>query len=101
MNYRPAKRQRVIAKTHGHCYYCGLSDARTFDHLTPVARGGDNSADNLMPACSRCNLLKADMTLDEIREFTSFQMMTLHRAFGIQVRPTTIYFWGELYGVQA
>ena len=36
------------------CHWCGrVSD--TVDHLIPVAAGGTNSAENLVPACKRCN----------------------------------------------
>jgi 5-methylcytosine-specific restriction endonuclease McrA len=37
------------------------------DHRTPLARGGANMIDNILPACSRCNLKKRLMTEAEFR----------------------------------
>jgi len=30
------------------------------DHVLPFARGGPNSADNVVPACASCNSKKGD-----------------------------------------
>lgn len=49
------------------CFYCGLS-ASTVDHMLPRAKGGGDSWHNLVPACERCNTLKADMTVTEFKE---------------------------------
>ena len=39
------------------CAYCG-SLADTLDHVRPLARGGVTARENLVPACSGCNLAK-------------------------------------------
>jgi 5-methylcytosine-specific restriction endonuclease McrA len=36
------------------CHICG-APATDVDHLTPIGVGGDESLDNLRPACARCN----------------------------------------------
>lgn len=45
------------------CFYCSLeislADA-TFDHVIPLSAGGSSKKKNLVIACSKCNLLKAD-----------------------------------------
>lgn len=41
------------------CYWCG-GDFESIDHVVPVARGGLDLLDNLVPACTRCNSLKSD-----------------------------------------
>jgi 5-methylcytosine-specific restriction endonuclease McrA len=41
------------------CVYCP-QPATGFDHLQPVARGGQTTVDNLAPACAHCNSVKRD-----------------------------------------
>jgi 5-methylcytosine-specific restriction endonuclease McrA len=41
------------------CVYCG-GDASGFDHLTPVAKGGETLFENLAPCCWSCNRKKGD-----------------------------------------
>ena len=48
----------------GSCFYCGdglggtRHNARTRDHVVPRSRGGANRADNMVLACSWCNISK-------------------------------------------
>ena len=48
------------------CYYCG-APAKHWDHVIPRSRAGDDSYDNLVPACPRCNMAKHDMPLGKFR----------------------------------
>jgi hypothetical protein len=52
----------------GFCAYCGIeisTHEMTVDHLVPQSRGGSSQLDNLVPACTDCNLEKADRTAEE------------------------------------
>ena len=52
------------------CAYCNTSLdslSRTVDHLYPKSRGGILSNDNKVPACGKCNKLKANMDVKEFR----------------------------------
>jgi len=40
------------------CQYCGAKGDLTFDHVIPRARGGVTSWENVVAACSPCNLRK-------------------------------------------
>lgn len=43
----------------GACAYCGRTDAPLCrDHVVPVAKGGTNDIDNIVPACRPCNSRK-------------------------------------------
>lgn len=58
------RQQEVQDRYHGCCGYCGVSDtnsagALTVDHYLPVSAGGDDSDENLVYACFRCNTFKA------------------------------------------
>jgi 5-methylcytosine-specific restriction endonuclease McrA len=45
------------------CQYCGAKGDLTFDHVLPRSRGGITSWDNVVAACSPCNLRKGSKTL--------------------------------------
>ncbi len=47
------------------CQYCGGKGDLTFDHVVPRARGGVTSWDNVVAACSPCNLRKGARSLRE------------------------------------
>lgn len=57
-------RGRVIAEQLGalptSCWYCGVENAATFDHVNPLDRGGPNTIDNIVRCC----------TDDQRRKFT-------------------------------
>jgi 5-methylcytosine-specific restriction endonuclease McrA len=40
------------------CQYCGSPDDLTFDHVSPRSRGGRTTWENIVTACSPCNLRK-------------------------------------------
>lgn len=51
------------------CQYCGAHPPESIlhvDHITPIAKGGGNEADNLITACSICNAGKAARLLSSI-----------------------------------
>jgi 5-methylcytosine-specific restriction endonuclease McrA len=45
------------------CQYCGVQGDLTFDHVIPRSRGGRTTWDNVVAACSSCNLRKANHSL--------------------------------------
>jgi len=45
------------------CQYCGNKGDLTFDHVVPRAAGGVTSWENVVAACSRCNLKKGSKSL--------------------------------------
>jgi 5-methylcytosine-specific restriction endonuclease McrA len=49
-----------IKTDHGHrCAYCGVHSHRLEkDHFEPIALGGAHDAENVVPACRRCNASK-------------------------------------------
>jgi 5-methylcytosine-specific restriction endonuclease McrA len=58
----------VFAAFGGRCAYCGAvaQSGKTgqiaLDHMVPLARGGTNSIENVVPACWSCNGSKKRMT---------------------------------------
>lgn len=51
----------------GRCAYCGAAGPLEADHRIPLARGGSNEIENILPACRRCNARKHLMTEAEFR----------------------------------
>lgn len=51
---------------HGKCYYCGIAPERLFrEHMTPLSRGGADTIENIVAACSSCNSRKYTLTAEE------------------------------------
>lgn len=63
----PLNRENIYRRDNYECVYCGEDDKKllTLDHVIPKSKGGENSWDNLVTACKRCNSEKADLTLEE------------------------------------
>ncbi len=58
-------REQVRQRANYACEFCGVMETDaggelTIDHFQPTAQGGDDSADNLIYCCARCNQYKAD-----------------------------------------
>ena len=47
------------------CQYCGSIDELTFDHVLPRAQGGKTTWENVVAACSDCNLKKGSKTISK------------------------------------
>jgi 5-methylcytosine-specific restriction endonuclease McrA len=62
MNRRPAfTRFNVFLRDAFSCQYCGhrlATEVLTFDHVIPRCRGGRTTWENVVTACSLCNLAK-------------------------------------------
>lgn len=92
---RPPKKvllsRKNIIKRDGHrCQYCGQSrTAMTVDHVIPKNRGGEDTWENLVCACVRCNNKKGDRTPEQAN-------MPLRRA---PKRPNHITFIQRFIGL--
>ncbi|MBM1222280.1 HNH endonuclease [Ponticoccus sp. SC2-23] len=56
-------RFNLFLRDEFRCQYCGDKGDLTFDHVVPRARGGVTSWENVVAACSRCNLKKGSKSL--------------------------------------
>ena len=62
------KREDVFRRDGCRCVYCGDEfpvEELTVDHVQPKARGGDNSAGNVVTACGGCNTRKGHRRLSD------------------------------------
>ncbi len=90
---RPAfTRFNVFLRDSFTCQYCGdpfPTHDLTFDHLVPRSRGGRTVWENVVTACSPCNLTKGDQLCHEAEMYpmvrpgqpSSFELQENGRAF--------------------
>ena len=90
---RPAfTRFNVFLRDRFSCQYCAEQfqpQDLTFDHLIPRSRGGTTSWENVVAACSKCNLRKGNFLPDMVkmhprntpRAPTSFELQERGRMF--------------------
>ncbi|PKB78535.1 MAG: HNH endonuclease [SAR202 cluster bacterium Io17-Chloro-G9] len=65
---RKLSKKEVFLRDRFTCQYCGKkAPDLTVDHVVPRRQGGGHSWDNVVAACSRCNLRKAGRTPVEAR----------------------------------
>ncbi|GER78206.1 MAG: HNH endonuclease [Anaerolineales bacterium] len=74
--------RKIWNKTSGHCHFCGdpvdfdkrgwregeLTGYWEVDHVIQKGKGGNNSTENYLPACTRCNRLRWHRTGEQVRE---------------------------------
>lgn len=56
-------RFNLFLRDEFRCQYCGSRGDLTFDHVVPRASGGITSWENVVAACSSCNLRKGSKSL--------------------------------------
>jgi 5-methylcytosine-specific restriction endonuclease McrA len=81
-------RFNVFLRDRFRCQYCGQahrSEDLTFDHVVPRCRGGQSTWENVVAACSPCNVLKDDRTamrpIRAPRQPTPGELLAAKRAF--------------------
>jgi len=61
----PVTRRGILRRDNHNCGYCGRF-ANTIDHIFPKSRGGEDSWENLVACCLKCNNAKSDKTLNDL-----------------------------------
>lgn len=62
---RAVSRKNIMLRDKHTCQYCGtpfLPKGLTLDHVIPRSRGGENTWENLVACCHRCNNRKGSRT---------------------------------------
>jgi hypothetical protein len=61
----PEAARALLSKFRGKCAYCRKRKATTWDHIEPLAIGGQTIPGNVVPACVSCNSSKGARPLEE------------------------------------
>lgn len=62
-------RFNVFLRDRFTCQYCGAKEDLTFDHVIPRSKGGLTTWENVVTACSPCNLRKGDKLPDQVEMY--------------------------------
>lgn len=81
-------RKNVMRRDRFRCQYCGSRERLTVDHVMPKSRGGKDTWENLVTACTPCNNRKGNRTPEEAE-------MPLGRK---PFRPTSVMFIRDYVG---
>jgi len=87
-------KRNIFVRDQFTCQYCGRqfdSSELTLDHILPQSRGGKDIWENIVTACRRCNIKKANKTpaeagvtlLKSPRPFGAYYFLQLVRLRGI------------------
>ena len=60
-------RKNLLMRDQSSCQYCGSKSNLTIDHIIPKQKGGEDSWENLIIACSPCNSRKGNRSLIETK----------------------------------
>jgi hypothetical protein len=76
----------VFSRDEFKCFYCGRSTwegniVLHVDHVNPRDNGGDDSLDNLVTSCRKCNLSKSNRVLRNMEEIL-FKVRRLNEKTG-------------------
>jgi len=62
----PLTRRNILHRDGHTCQYCGYTgEDLTLDHVLPRSRGGEDTWENVVTACVRCNVKKGNRTPKE------------------------------------
>ncbi len=73
-------RFNVFLRDRFTCQYCGSKEDLTFDHVIPRSKGGMTTWENVVTACSPCNLRKGDKLPEQV------EMLPFQRPFAPDVQ---------------
>ena len=81
-------RKNILRRDRFKCQYCSSREQLTIDHVLPKSRGGRDTWENLVAACTPCNNKKGNRTPEEAN-------MTLKRQ---PFRPSHVMFIRDYIG---
>lgn len=89
------ERQMIYQKCNGHCAYCGKEieyNEMQVDHITSLRCNGEDTLDNMLPACRSCNHYKATLDLEGFRKY----LAGIHNRL---LRDSVAYQVAERFGI--
>ena len=92
--------RNLIYKRDGYsCAYCGAKERLTIDHIHPTSRGGEDTWENLVTACCKCNSMKGNRTPQEANMFLDVVPKTPYNKLHLTINTSNVSDWKEyVYG---
>lgn len=92
---RPTR--NLIYKRDGYtCAYCGAKENLTIDHILPSSRGGQDTWENLVTACGKCNTLKGNKTPQESNMILKITPKVPYNKIHLTINTSNVKEW-KLY----
>lgn len=94
MSNRPT-RSMIYKRDKNSCQYCGATTKLTIDHVIPRSKGGEDSWDNLVVACSSCNVKKGDKMLEQTNLKLRKQPRAPYSTVAMDLAESNVAEWRE------
>ena len=95
-----SQRNDVLAKTNGHCAYCGcrlkISEMQV-DHRISLHNHGSDEMDNLLPSCHDCNYYKGGCNPEGFRKKLKQAFRQEKRCYFVQMLDDKYEGWNGLF----
>jgi 5-methylcytosine-specific restriction endonuclease McrA len=88
-------RNLIYKRDQFSCGYCGSKQSLTIDHIIPRSRGGEDTWENLVTSCSRCNTKKGNKTPKEANMKLLFQPKVPVNKLHLTISVSNINEWKD------
>lgn len=96
MNIAPS-RSMIYKRDNNTCQYCGAKSRLTIDHVIPKSKGGKDTWENLVVACSSCNTKKGDLFLEQTNMRLARKPMTPVNKMIFDLERTNVEEWKKYH----
>lgn len=96
MSHKPS-RQLIYKRDHNTCQYCGSKSKLTIDHVIPKSKGGKDTWENLVVACSKCNTRKGDKLIEHVNMSLIRQPKSPHNKILLSMNDLNVPEWKEYF----
>ena len=98
MMHKPS-REMIYKRDEYTCQYCGAISKLTIDHVIPKSKGGRDSWENLVVACSSCNTKKGDKLLEHTNMKLLRQPKAPYNKVMLTLNKSDVQEWKEYFYV--
>lgn len=93
--FQKPSRAMIYKRDNHTCQYCGATKKLTIDHVIPKSRGGEDTWENLVVACSSCNTKKGHTFLEQTGMKLSRKPRAPYNKMQFILNDTNIQEWKE------
>ena len=90
-----ASRHMIYKRDDYECQYCGTKKNLTIDHVIPRSKGGKDTWNNLVAACTTCNVKKGDRLLQQTNMKLKKKPKAPYNRVMLELEKTRIQEWKQ------